>query len=80
MIVEVMVRVLPDEGDFSTAHAGSQEMVVQQQDLEQNVLAVSAKVVELADRSRDMVLAQLAAYELPTEPASRSRPMGGRRP
>lgn len=85
MIVEVTVRVLPDDANdgvtYAVATAG--EMVVQVDDGEQNVLAAQGKVTELADRVRDEVLAQMDVHlktwrEAPAPGTGRSRPLGRR--
>ena len=85
MIVEVTVRVFPDDSQDGTTYAiaTAGELVVQVDDGEQNVLSAQAKVSELADRARDDVLAQLDVHlkmwrEQPQAPGGRSRPMGRR--
>jgi ribosomal protein L12E/L44/L45/RPP1/RPP2 len=84
VIVEVTVRVVPDDGNDGTVIAVSTvaESVVQGYDLEENLLRTKARVSELSERTRDGVLAQLdahvaAAAQAPAASSS-TRPIGRR--
>lgn len=64
MIVDVTIRVLPDDGADQTTIAIARigESVPQVNDFEQNMLRTTAKVSELAERATAAVLDQMEAH------------------